>query len=358
MKIEIKNIQKEFKTIGKESVSVLKDINLEMKDGEFFVLLGPSGCGKSTLLNIIAGLENPTGGQLIFDGEVVASENKSECMPPKERNVAMVFQTYALYPHLSVYENIAFPLKIAKMDKSEIDRQVRKSAEILHITNHIDSKPSELSGGERQRVAIARAIVRKPRVLLFDEPLSNLDAQLRTATRIELKKLQRELGITTVYVTHDQVEAMTLGDRVAVLKDGYVQQVDSAINLYEKPANKFVAGFIGFPNMNLFDVEVSKEQEKFYIQFEKDRFYFDPAAVEVGTKYCMGIRPADIEVTDDNENVLKGKIDTMELLGKEVLLYVSSNNMEFSIFTAKKNFKENQEINFRFDQSKIHFFKK
>ncbi|MEA3307633.1 MAG: ABC transporter ATP-binding protein [Elusimicrobiota bacterium] len=351
------NIEKEFKTIGK-SISVLKGVNLEINDGEFFVLLGPSGCGKSTLLNVIAGLENPTGGKLIFDEKVVASGNKDECVPPKERNVAMVFQSYALYPHLSVYENIAFPLRIAKVDKNEIDEQVRKSAEILHITKHIDSKPSELSGGERQRVAIARAIVRKPKVLLFDEPLSNLDAQLRTATRIELKKLQRELGITTIYVTHDQVEAMTLGDRVAVLKDGYLQQVDTAINLYEKPANKFVGGFIGFPNMNLFDVEVNKEDDKFYIQFEKDKFYFENTTVEVGVKYCMGIRPSDIEVTNENKNVLKGKIDSMELLGKEVLLYVSSNDMEFCIFTPKKEFKENQEINFRFDQTKIHFFEK
>ncbi len=335
---------------------VLKDINLEINDGEFFVLLGPSGCGKSTLLNVIAGLELPTGGQLSFDGKLVASGIKKDCLTPKERNVAMVFQNYALYPHLTVHENIAFPLRIAKVDKKEIEESVIKCARILRIEKHLHSKPSELSGGERQRVAIARAIVRRPDVLLFDEPLSNLDAQLRTATRIELKKLQRELGITAIYVTHDQVEAMTLGDRVAVLKDGIIQQMDTAINLYEKPSNKFVAGFIGLPQMNLFEAEVLKFGERLYFKLTEDKIFIDRNDVSQG-RCWIGIRPSEIElVSDDGENILKGSIDSIELLGKEILLYVLSNNMEFSILAPKKDFKENQEINFRFKTDKMHFF--
>ncbi len=354
MKIKLENIQKEYRTI-KRNVLVLKDINFEMNEGEFFVLLGPSGCGKSTLLNIIAGLENPTGGRLFFGDKLVASENKRECLTPRERNVAMVFQNYALYPHMTVYENIAFPLRIAKTDENLMDEQVRKSAEILNITRHINSKPSELSGGERQRVAIARAIVRKPAVLLFDEPLSNLDAQLRTATRIELKKLQRELGITTVYVTHDQIEAMTLGDRVAVLKDGYAQQIDTAINLYEKPANKFVAHFIGFPPMNLFRGRVEKEGNAFCVPLKEEKIFVDDFTLQTGKEYWIGIRPSDMELTQ-GEKGLSGCIDTFELLGKDALLYVSSNGMEFSVLVPKQDFKAGQKIKFKPKSDKIHFF--
>lgn len=356
MKIKIQNIQKEFKTLRRR-MSVLKDIDFEINEGEFFVLLGPSGCGKSTLLNIISGLENPTGGKLYFGDRLVATERKRECLTPKDRNVAMVFQNYALYPHLSVYGNIAFPLRIAGMDPKEIDVRVKKSAELLNITKHINSKPSELSGGERQRVAIARAIVRKPSVLLFDEPLSNLDAQLRTATRIELKKLQRELGITAIYVTHDQIEAMTLGDRVAVLKDGYAQQIDTAINLYEKPANKFVAEFIGFPTMNLFCASVEKENGSPVISLEKEKIHMDSFSGEYGKEYWVGIRPSDIELSH-GERTLSGTIDTFELLGKDALLFVSSNNMEFSILAPKEEFKEGQKINFRLKSDKMHFFEK
>lgn len=354
MKIKINQIEKKYFGFKKENL-VLKNITLDINDKEFFVLLGPSGCGKSTLLNIIAGLENPTKGELYFDDTLIASAEKKFFLSPKERNVAMVFQNYALYPHLTVYENIAFPLRISKVKESEIDRKVREAADMLLISKHINSKPSELSGGERQRVAIARAIVREPSVLLLDEPLSNLDAELRTKMRVELKKLQRNLGITTVYVTHDQIEAMTLGDRVAVLKDGYLQQVDTAINLYEKPANKFVAQFIGFPPMNMFEAEVINENSKLKIKFENQELEINRNNKESG-KYWVGIRPSDIEIISDGG--VKGEIDGFELLGRDVLLYVSVGELEFQILTEKRDIKTGDKINFIFKPSKIHFFKK
>ncbi|PIS46992.1 MAG: sugar ABC transporter ATP-binding protein [Elusimicrobia bacterium CG08_land_8_20_14_0_20_51_18] len=353
MKVKIKNIRKEYHTV-KRDVLVLKDINFEINDGEFFVLLGPSGCGKSTLLNILAGLENPTGGELYFGEKLVASGSKKDCLAPRERNVAMVFQNYALYPHLSVYENIAFPLRIAKTPETELDAGVRKTAEILHITKHLNSRPAELSGGERQRVAIARAIVRKPSILLFDEPLSNLDAELRTKTRIELRKLQREIGITSVYVTHDQIEAMTLGDRVAVIKDGYVQQLDVPINLYEKPVNKFVAQFIGFPQMNVFPARVERTGKGFSLRLRDEAVPLETFSGAEGD-YSVGIRPSEIEPAGGGG--LTGTIDAFELLGKDALLYVSSNGMEFLILAPKRDFKSGEKINFRFKEEKLHFFR-
>lgn len=347
MKIHIKGIQKTYTTLRKKT-AVLKNIDLTIEDREFFVLLGPSGCGKSTLLNIIAGLERPTGGELHFGGRLVSSADKKDFVQPKERNVAMVFQNYALYPHLTVFENIAFPLRIARTASEEIKKSVEKSAEILRISKHLHSKPAELSGGERQRVAIARAIVRRPEVLLFDEPLSNLDAQLRTATRVELKKLQRELGITTVYVTHDQVEAMTLGDRVAVLKDGIVQQLDTAIGLYERPANKFVAQFIGFPPINLFEAE---NKNGTFTVCGAD--FAAPAHAPSGPVWA-GIRPSDVELQDAGP--LKGRVDTIELLGRDTVLYVSCGQLEFAILSERKDHREGDIVRFSLKPGKTHCF--
>jgi multiple sugar transport system ATP-binding protein len=354
MNIRLKNIKKEFKTFTKR-VTILKNIDLEIKSGEFFVILGPSGCGKSTLLNIIAGLEKPTKGEIYFNDKLVASAERKIFLSPRERNVAMVFQNYALYPHLTVYENIAFPLRISKMPEKEIDKKVKEVAEMLHIIKHLNSKPSNLSGGEKQRVAIARAIVRKPSVLLFDEPLSNLDPDLRTKTRIEIKRLQKNLGITTIYVTHDQIEAMTLGDRIAVINNGYIQQVDTPENLYERPANVFVAQFIGYPLMNIFDAEVFKRENDTFMKFGDVIIKVDFNLSE--GKYKVGIRPSDIEIVDDDSNYINGVIDAFEFLGKDILLYVSYGNMEFRILTSARNFKIGDRIKFKFVLQKLYFFK-
>ncbi|HID11964.1 MAG TPA: sn-glycerol-3-phosphate ABC transporter ATP-binding protein UgpC, partial [Candidatus Latescibacteria bacterium] len=236
-------VLKEVTKVFDGKVVAVDRLNLKVEDREFVVLVGPSGCGKSTTLRMIAGLEEVTEGEIYIDGRLVND------VPPKHRDVAMVFQNYALYPHMTVYQNMAFGLKMRKYPKAEIDRRVREAAEILGITHLLDRKPKALSGGERQRVAVGRAIVRKPKVFLFDEPLSNLDAKLRVQMRAEISKLHAQLGATTIYVTHDQMEAMTMGDRIVVLKDGVVQQVDTPLNLYNRPANRFVAGFIGSPSM-------------------------------------------------------------------------------------------------------------
>ncbi|WP_136796812.1 MULTISPECIES: ABC transporter ATP-binding protein [Desulfosediminicola] len=244
--VELKEVIKRF-----GSTQVVHGVNLAIEDNEFIVLVGPSGCGKSTILRMIAGLES------ISDGEICIDNKPISKMAPKDRNVAMVFQNYALYPHMNVFDNIAFSLKMAKETKDEIKRKVQEAAEILELTPYLHRKPAELSGGQRQRVAMGRAIVRRPSVFLFDEPLSNLDAQLRTQMRMELKKLHLKMQTTTIYVTHDQVEAMTLADKIVILKDGYIQQVGSPVDVFERPANKFVAGFIGNPPINILDGELS-----------------------------------------------------------------------------------------------------
>jgi len=247
--IELKNLTKVF---GKET-TVIKNLNLTINDGEFYVLVGPSGCGKSTTLRIIAGLEEATEGEVYIDGKLVNN------VAPKDRDIAMVFQNYALYPHMTVYENMAFGLKLRNISKTEIDKRVKETAEILELTNLLKRKPKQLSGGQSQRVALGRAIVRNPKVFLFDEPLSNLDAKLRLQMRTEIKKLHQQLKITMVYVTHDQVEAMTMGDRISVMKNGLVHQVDSPLKLYQKPADIFVAGFIGNPSMNFIQGVLNSE---------------------------------------------------------------------------------------------------
>ncbi|MDA8243685.1 MAG: ABC transporter ATP-binding protein [Elusimicrobia bacterium] len=339
--------------------TVLAGIDLEIKEGELFVLLGPSGCGKSTLLNLIAGLEKPTDGELRFGPRLVASGRPADFVGPRERNVAMVFQSYALYPHLTVRANIAFPLRIAGVQASEIAARVEKAAATLGITRLLDAKPGELSGGERQRTAIARAIVRRPDVLLFDEPLSNLDAQLRLATRVELKKLQRELGVTSIYVTHDQVEAMTLGDRVAVIKDGRVQQLDTPMGLYERPANRFVAQFIGFPQMNILPCEISASPGGLSAAvpgFPSPLALPSAAAARPGPA-SLGVRPSDIEVLSaPAEGAAPARVDAVEPLGRDILLNLSFGGTEISALGAPGAPAEGAQAYLRFDSSRLHVF--
>ena len=255
--LSLKNVTKKYPN----GFVAVKDFNLEIADKEFIIFVGPSGCGKSTTLRMIAGLEDITSGELYIDGKLMND------VEPKDRDIAMVFQNYALYPHMTVYDNMAFGLKLRKMPKDEIDRLVQEAAKILDLSHLLDRKPKALSGGQRQRVAMGRAIVRNPKVFLMDEPLSNLDAKLRGQMRIEISKLHQRLGTTIIYVTHDQTEAMTLGTRIVVMKDGLVQQVDTPQNLYDKPANKFVAGFIGAPQMNLLDSAVSKSGSSVTLTF-------------------------------------------------------------------------------------------
>ncbi|HSB34000.1 MAG TPA: ABC transporter ATP-binding protein [Nitrospirota bacterium] len=285
--IRFKNVSKRF-----GDVEVVNGLDLMIHDGEFFTFVGPSGCGKSTILNMIAGLEDVTGGSLLFDDRVVNS------LSPKDRDVAMVFQSYALYPHMSVYENIAFPLRMKKEKNGVIDKEVRRVASLLGIAGFLLRKPRELSGGQRQRVALARAIVRRPKVFLMDEPLSNLDARLRMETRAELKKLHRELEITTIYVTHDQAEALGLSDRIAVLKDGVVQQVGTPQEVYAKPENMFVGGFIGSPPMNFIPCRVLKKAP---LEIDCFGFAIEPNVAPPSGEgsLILGVRPEDVHVTSE-----------------------------------------------------------
>jgi multiple sugar transport system ATP-binding protein len=301
-------------------------LSLDIEDGEFLVLVGPSGCGKSTALRMIAGLESITSGKLeIGDNDVTDLE-------PKDRDIAMVFQSYALYPHLTVRDNIAFPLKIRKMDKAEIDTRVNEAADILELRENLDRRPGQLSGGQRQRVAMGRAIVRQPACFLMDEPLSNLDAKLRVQMRSEISRLQRKLKTTTVYVTHDQVEAMTMGDRVAVLSAGVLQQVDSPQNLYDNPDNVFVASFIGSPQMNLFAGTLHLQGDGGFITLGSQQLRVSPALLAQrpglrnhdGKNVSVGIRPEDIgdsAIQDPDRDVIRGEVEVREGLGSEVILY-------------------------------------
>ena len=360
MRIRMVNLTKIFSSI-RGKVVALEDINLEIKDSEFFVLLGPSGCGKSTLLNLVAGLEKPTSGEIWFADKLVASSQKKIFLTPKERNVAMVFQSYALYPHLNVFENIAFPLRIQKTKDSVIKEKVIKAAEMVGISDLLNAKPAELSGGQRQRVAIARAIVRKPDVFLLDEPLSNLDAQLRMATRTELKQLQQSLGTTTIYVTHDQVEAMTLGDRVAVLRNGKIEQVGTPEELYNNPVNPFVATFIGLPPMNLIEATIVEENKEYFAVIDGNKLKIPVEKqrdiVTKNKKLILGIRPEDIYISSDKkENIFETKIISVEPLGRELIIYVLLGNQKISVLSTNKELKKNQMLLIEFNISKIHLF--
>ncbi len=357
--VSLNNVSKVFPG----NVYAIRDINLGIENKEFVVLVGPSGCGKSTTLRIIAGLEEATA------GDVYIGDQRVNDVPPKDRNIAMVFQNYALYPHMSVYDNMAFGLRLRKYPKSEIDSRVKEAATILGIEKLLHRKPRELSGGQRQRVAVGRAIVRKPLVFLFDEPLSNLDAKMRVQTRTEIKKLHIRLQTTMIYVTHDQTEALTMGTKIVVMKDGIIHQIADPISLYDKPVNKFVAGFIGSPPMNFINGRIVKKNDKFY--FDEGKFTVRIVdsmmkAVEgyLGREVTFGIRPEDIydklfvsEAPPDN--TIKATCEVIEPMGSEAYLYLNTGKNPLIAKVGGHNKPAlNQDMDLVFDMSKIHFFDK
>jgi len=335
-----------------KKVTAVNHVDLKINNGEFLVLVGPSGCGKTTILRMIAGLEEITEGKVSIDNSVVND------VAPKDRNVAMVFQNYALYPHMTVFDNIAFGLKMAKMDKALIKEKVARTARMLDMEQYLDRKPKALSGGQRQRVALARAIVKSPKVFLFDEPLSNLDAQLRTQTRAELKRLQQQLNTTAIYVTHDRTEAMTLGDRIAVIKDGQLHQVGEPLAIYNDPANLFVANFIGTPGINLIPGSLVSAGGKFVFknkEMEKTLPHLSSGA-ESGTPVMLGIRPENVFVAREG---IKTTVDLVEQLGGESLLYASSAGGYKVIARINGNLKleQNSSINLDFKAEEAHIFR-
>lgn len=357
--VSLKNISKAFQG----NVWAIQNINLGIENKEFVVLVGPSGCGKSTTLRIIAGLEEASSGEVYIGDQLVND------VPPKDRNIAMVFQNYALYPHMTVYENMAFGLKLRKYPKTEIDSRVKDAATILGIEKLLHRKPRELSGGQRQRVAVGRAIVRKPLVFLFDEPLSNLDAKMRVQMRTEIKKLHIRLQTTMIYVTHDQTEAMTMGDRIVVMKDGHIQQIADPITLYDKPVNKFVAGFIGSPPMNFVKGTVIKKNGKLFFNEGKFQVKLVDGMIKSMTPYVdrevsFGIRPEDIYdklfVSDaPPENTIKATCEVIEPMGSEAYLYLNTGKNPLTAKVGGHNKPTiNQDMDLVFDMSKIHFFDK
>jgi multiple sugar transport system ATP-binding protein len=333
-----------------------RGLDLHIGDGEFVVLVGPSGCGKSTALRMVAGLETPTGGQ-IYIGEKEVTE-----VPPQDRDIAMVFQSYALYPHKTVRENLAFGLRMRRVPKGSIAGQVQRAAATLGLEEFLDRKPAQLSGGQRQRVALGRAIVRDPQAFLFDEPLSNLDAKLRVQTRAELARMHKKLGATMLYVTHDQEEAMTLGDRVAVLNEGYLQQVDTPAEVYCRPANAFVAGFIGSPTMNFFSGVL--ESGDGGCRFSCNEFPFDIALDEslaaASGKVQLGVRPQDIQIVSANEADVTAKVDVVELLGSELLVHLrvseSQGETTRAVVPESVAVSEDEVVGLRFRRDRLHFF--
>ena len=368
--------------ITDEGVVAVQDFNIDVADKEFIVLVGPSGCGKSTTLRMIAGLEEISGGELFIDGKQMND------VAPKDRDIAMVFQNYALYPHMTVYENIAFPLKLKKiaetdadgkthlkkMPNDEIDRRVREAAEVLDITQFLDRKPKALSGGQRQRVAIGRAIVRSPKVLLMDEPLSNLDAKLRNQMRAEIIKLREKIDTTFIYVTHDQVEAMTLGDRIVVMKDGVVQQIATPQEVFNHPANIFVAGFIGVPQMNFFDAQLVRSGNGFTVKTEDMNVALAPeTCAQLALNWdggdvkeiTAGVRPEQILLADkDEEGALQGTVEVTELMGSTEHVHVTAPDGQFVLIIpvvdleAKGALKAGDTIWFKFEKNATHLFDK
>ena len=362
--LKLKGIEKIYP--GSTTPSV-KDFNLDIEDKEFIIFVGPSGCGKSTTLRMIAGLEEITGGELYIDDKLVNN------VAPKDRDIAMVFQNYALYPHMTVYDNMAFGLKIKKTPKAEIDKRVKEAAEILEIAHLLDRKPKALSGGQRQRVAMGRAIVREPKVFLLDEPLSNLDAKLRVQMRAEISKLHQKLQTTFIYVTHDQTEAMTLGTRIVVMKDGIAQQIDSPQNLYRNPANLFVAGFMGSPQMNLLDATITKKDGGLWAEFYGHKVKLPEDKSKVlsdkgyeGKEVVMGIRPEDMhdEVRSkfkaaSPDVIIEAKLEVTELLGAEILLYLDVTEKSFIARVDPRNQnRPGDMVKLALDVEKLHFFDK
>ena len=356
--VKLSNIKKIYKG-GAEAV---KGISCEIKDKEFVVLVGPSGCGKSTVLRMIAGLEE------ISDGELYIGETKVNDISASERGIAMVFQNYALYPHMNSYENMAFGLKIKKLPKEEIKERVLSAAKILNVESLLDRKPGKMSGGQRQRIAIGRAIVRRPEVFLFDEPLSNLDAKLRSKMRIELAKLHKKLDTTMIYVTHDQVEAMTLGERIIVMKDGEIMQIATPIELFNNPKNKFVAEFIGSPQMNFIDGSIKNEKNKFIFK-DKDDNTFDLSKLKlnnlkesVGKETFLGFRSENLRWKQgklDNYAKLEGKVIAIELLGNQKHIYIEYNDIELvATFRSDVEVKLNSTIEIFLDLDKAYLFNK
>ena len=346
-KVIIKNIKKDFFTLRRGQIHALKDINLDIDAGSFFVILGPSGCGKSTLMNIIAGIEKPTSGEITIGDNTAISVEKRINLTPKQRDAAMVFQSYALYPHMTVFENISFPLKIAKLSKEEVKRKVTEAAEMLEIPDLLNAKPSELSGGQRQRVALGRAIVRQPNVLLLDEPLSNLDALLRTSMRAQLKVLQKKIKVTTIYVTHDQIEAITLGDKVAVLNSGEVQQIGTPDEIYNNPANLFTAQFIGTPPMNII------EGNKVPSLLQK----LNLTGLALPDKLLLGIRPENIQIS--NDGLLEGKVNLVSNMGSENIIYVGTADTEVLVKANKETkISEGNNVKLDFERKNLFIFDK
>ncbi len=357
-KVLLKSVNKTYPGTGQ----VVKDVNLEVQDKEFLVLLGPSGCGKTTTLRMVAGLED------ITDGEIWIDDRKVNDVPPKDRDIAMVFQNYALYPHMSVYENMAFGLKLRKYPKDEIDQRVREAGDILGLSELLDRKPKALSGGERQRVALGRAIVRKPKVFLFDEPLSNLDAKLRVQTRAEISKLHHRLQATILYVTHDQTEAMTMGDRIVVMHKGRVQQVAKPQDLYGKPVNRFVGGFIGTPPMNFIEGEIEQKKGGLYftdseqINVRVVDEQQEPMTKFAGKAVHMGIRPEDLHdklyaPNATADNTVTARVEVVQPLGSMTEVYVTVGRTPLIAQVAATDQVEvNQDIDVVFNMSKAHFF--
>ncbi|SHK07673.1 carbohydrate ABC transporter ATP-binding protein, CUT1 family [Clostridium cavendishii DSM 21758] len=359
--LSLKNIYK----IYPGDVTAVKDFNLDIEDKEFIVFVGPSGCGKSTTLRMIAGLEEISKGEL-YIGDTLVND-----VAPKDRDIAMVFQSYALYPHMSVYDNMAFGLKLRKIDKAEIDKKVKEAAKILDIEHLLDRKPKALSGGQRQRVALGRAIVREPKVFLMDEPLSNLDAKLRVQMRTEIAKLHKRLQTTFIYVTHDQTEAMTMGTRIVVMKDGIVQQVASPQEVYDHPSNMFVASFIGSPQMNFINTKLEEAEGKAFVKFGEDKIELpeDKAALLRSKGYMnkeivVGIRPEDLDHDEEflqkyAKSSFTAKVEVTELMGAESYIYVSKVGTSLTIrVNGSTDIKSGDNAKFALDPSKLHVFDK
>ncbi len=349
-------ILKNVKKIYDGGNVAVQDFSLDIKDREFMVFVGPSGCGKSTTLRMIAGLEEISSGTVSIGNRIVND------VLPKDRDIAMVFQNYALYPHMTVYENMAFGLKLRKTSKSDIDKRVKEAADILGITELLNRRPKALSGGQRQRVAVGRAIVRKPEVFLFDEPLSNLDAKLRTQMRTEIKRLHVIIGATMIYVTHDQTEAMTMGDRIVVMKDGVIQQAAEPLVLYNTPVNKFVAGFIGMPQMNFFEGTIEDNTFICASGLKIDLVYLNKPELKNGMNVIFGIRPENAgsltASQDQNNPEIEGTVEVVEPLGSEVYLYLRCSDHEVisRVEASGRTYEPGEKIKIRLDLSRSHFF--